>query len=247
MTESKEHDGLVWVAGVGASSGLGAAVARRFALAGLTAVVTGRTASKLEQVAEEIRAAGGKAHALPVDVSQEAEVVRAAARVAQLGQLRAAVFNAGSMVAVPSLELSGSDFEQTLRINTLGGFLFGRESLRILVAAQQGTLIFTGATGSLRGKPPFAAFAAAKAGLRSVSQTFAREFGPRGVHVAHVVIDGGIDGERLRSRAPERVAKAGPDGLLQPDAIAEVYYQLHLQQRSAWALELDLRPFKEPF
>jgi NAD(P)-dependent dehydrogenase (short-subunit alcohol dehydrogenase family) len=99
----------------------------------------------------------------------------------------------------------------------------------------------------LRGKPPFAAFAAAKAGLRSVSQTFAREFGPRGVHVAHVVIDGGIDGERLRSRAPERVAKAGQDGLLQPDAIAEVYYQLHLQQRSAWALELDLRPFKEPF
>jgi len=247
MTDSKQHEEVVWVAGVGAKAGLGAAVARRFARAGLTAVVTGRTAANLEQVVEDIRAAGGKAHALPTDVSQEAEVVRAAARIAQLGQLRAAVFNAGSMVAVPSLELSGSDFEQTLRINTLGGFLFGREALRILVAAQQGTLIFTGATGSLRGKPPFAAFAAAKAGLRSVSQTFAREFGPKGVHVAHVVIDGGIDGERLRSRAPERVAKAGPDGLLQPDAIAEVYYQLHLQQRSAWALELDLRPFKEPF
>jgi len=247
MTEAKEHKGVVWVAGVGAQAGLGAAVARRFARAGLTAVVTGRTTANLEHVAEDIRAAGGHAHVLSADVSQEAEVVRAAARVAQLGQLRAAVFNAGSMVAVPSLELSGSDFEQTLRINTLGGFLFGREALRILVAAQQGTLIFTGATGSLRGKPPFAAFAAAKAGLRSLSQTFAREFGPRGVHVAHVVIDGGIDGERLRSRAPERVAKAGPDGLLQPDAIAEVYYQLHLQQRSAWALELDLRPFKEPF
>lgn len=247
MTDSNKQQELVWVAGVGAKAGLGAAVARRFARAGLTAVVTARTGPKLEQVVEDIRAAGGQAHALPADVSQEAEVVRAAARVAQLGQLRAAVFNAGSMVAIPSLELSGSDFEQTLRINTLGGFLFGREALRILVAAQQGTLIFTGATGSLRGKPPFAAFAAAKAGLRSLSQTFAREFGPRGVHVAHVVIDGGIDGERLRSKAPERVAKAGPDGLLQPDAIAEVYYQLHLQQRSAWALELDLRPYKEPF
>lgn len=247
MTDSNKQQELVWVGGVGAKAGLGAAVARRFARAGLTAVVTARTGAKLKQVVEDIRAVGGQAHALPADVSQEAEVVRAAARVAQLGQLRAAVFNAGSMVAIPSLELSGSDFEQTLRINTLGGFLFGREALRILVAAQQGTLIFTGATGSLRGKPPFAAFAAAKAGLRSLSQTFAREFGPRGVHVAHVVIDGGIDGERLRSKAPERVAKAGPDGLLQPDAIAEVYYQLHLQQRSAWALELDLRPYKEPF
>jgi NAD(P)-dependent dehydrogenase (short-subunit alcohol dehydrogenase family) len=245
MSENKS--GVIWVAGVGASVGLGAAVARRFAREGLTAVVSSRTASKLEQVVAEIRSAGGQAHALELDVSDETSVVAAAARVAQHGPLRAAVFNAGSMVAAPSLELSGSDFEQTLRINTLGGFLFGREALRGLVREEQGTLIFTGATGSLRGKPPFAAFAAAKAGLRSLSQTFAREFGPRGVHVAHVVIDGGIDGERLRTRAPERVAKLGADGLLQPDAIAEVYWQLHVQSRSAWAQELDLRPFKEPF
>jgi NAD(P)-dependent dehydrogenase (short-subunit alcohol dehydrogenase family) len=243
----RDAPGVIWVAGVGASAGLGAAVARRFAQAGFTAVVSGRTAAKLENVAEEIRAAGGGVHVVPVDVAQEAEVVAAAARVAEIGPLRAAVFNAGTMVAVPSLELSGSEFEQTLRINTLGGFLFGREALRSLVESGQGTLIFTGATGSLRGKPPFAAFAAAKAGLRSVSQTFAREFGPKGVHVAHVVIDGVIDGERVRRGAPDWLAKLGPDGSLQPDAIAEVYYQLHLQHRSAWTHELDLRPYKESF
>lgn len=248
MTQTKvSGGGLVWVAGVGASAGLGAAVARRFANAGLEAVVSGRTAARLEQVAGEIRATGGRAHVLPLDVAEEAAVVAAAQQVAALGPLRAAVFNAGTMVAAPSLELSASDFEQTLRINTLGGFLFGREALRHMLPNEQGSLIFTGATGSLRGKPPFAAFAAAKAGLRSVSQTFAREFGARGVHVAHVVIDGVIDGERVRSRAPEYIAKLGPDGALQPDAIAEVYYQLHVQPRSAWAHELDLRPFKETF
>ncbi|MDM0035265.1 SDR family NAD(P)-dependent oxidoreductase [Variovorax sp. J22P271] len=111
----------------------------------------------------------------------------------------------------------------------------------------RGTLLFTGATAALRGKPPFAAFAAAKAGLRSLSQSLAREFGPEGIHVAHVVIDGGIDGERLRTSAPQRVAQAGDDGLLQLDAIAESYWQLHLQHRSAWTQEIDLRPFKEPF
>jgi NAD(P)-dependent dehydrogenase (short-subunit alcohol dehydrogenase family) len=244
-----ESEGVVWVAGVGASAGLGAAVARRFARAGYAAVVTGRTASRLESVAAEIRESGGVAHVVSADVGSENEIVAAAEKVAGLGPLRAAVFNAGTMIAKPSLELRAADFEDALRINTIGGFLFGREALRIFErrAEAGGTLVFTGATGSLRGRPPFAAFAAAKAGLRSVAQTFAREFGPKGVHVAHVVIDGAIDGERIRKGAPERVAKLGPDGLLQPDAIAETYYQLHLQHRSAWAHELDLRPYKEPF
>lgn len=242
-----EAEGLVWVAGVGASAGLGAAVARRFARAGLVAVVTGRTASKLEAVAREIREAGGVAHVAPADVGSESDVIAAAKKVAELGPLAAAVFNAGTMIAKPSLELSAADFEETLRINTLGGFLFGREALRLLAPLGRGTLVFTGATGSLRGRPPFAAFAAAKAGLRSVAQTLAREFGPRGIHVAHVVIDGAIDGERVRTRAPERIAQLGSDGLLQPDAIAETYYQLHQQHRSAWAHELDLRPYKESF
>jgi NAD(P)-dependent dehydrogenase (short-subunit alcohol dehydrogenase family) len=198
-------------------------------------------------VVAEIRRDGGQAHALPLDVSREADVSAAAAKVRELGTLEVAVFNAGSMVVSPSLDLSVEDFEQTLRINAVGGFIFGQQALRVLVPNGRGTLIITGATGSLRGKPPFVAFAAAKAALRSVAQTFAREFGPRGVHVAHTVIDGGIDGERLRKNAAERVAKLGEDGLLAPDAIADVYYQLHTQARSTWTHELDLRPFKESF
>jgi NAD(P)-dependent dehydrogenase (short-subunit alcohol dehydrogenase family) len=247
MSESEAARGVFWVAGVGASAGLGAALARRFARAGYVAVVSGRTQARLDAVAREIRDGGGQAFAVPLDVGKEADVVAAAKQVSELGRLAAAVFNASTMVAAPSLELRASDFEDALRINVLGGFLFAREVLRSLSAQGRGTLIFTGATGSIRGRPPFAAFAAAKAGVRSLSQTFAREFGPRGVHVAHVVIDGGIDGERIRARAPDHVAQLGADGLLAPDAIAEVYFQLHSQARSAWTQELDLRPFKETF
>jgi NAD(P)-dependent dehydrogenase (short-subunit alcohol dehydrogenase family) len=241
------RDQIVWVAGVGARAGLGGALARRFAKAGFTAVVTGRSAERLEAVAADIRDSGGKAVALAGDVGHESEVSTLARRVADLGQLEVGVFNAGNADRAPALELSVESFEQAWRTNTLGGFVFGREVVKSLVQRKQGALFFTGATASLRGKPPFIGFASAKAGLRSVAQSFAREFGPQGIHVAHVVIDGGIDGERLRSRAAERVAQAGPDGLLNLEAIAEVYFQLHLQHRSAWTHELDLRPYKEPF
>ncbi len=122
-----------------------------------------------------------------------------------------------------------------------------REAARRLVPQGRGSIIFTGATASLRGKPPFTAFAAAKAGLRSLSQSMAREFGPLGIHVAHVVIDGGIDGERLNTSAPQRKISAGDDGLLNIDAIADAYWHIHSQHRSAWTQELDLRPFKETF
>jgi NAD(P)-dependent dehydrogenase (short-subunit alcohol dehydrogenase family) len=244
---SAEKKKLIWVAGVGASLGLGAAVARRFAKAGFSAVLTGRNAPRIEAVATEIRASGGSAVALAGDVSRESDVLGIAQRIAELGELEVGVFNAADAERAPSLELSVAAFENAWRVSTLGGFIFGREVLRALASRQRGSLLFTGATASLRGKPPFAAFAAAKSALRSLSQTFAREFGPQGIHVAHVVIDGGIDGERLRSRNAERVALAGPDGLLHPDAIAEAYYQLHLQPRSTWTQELDLRPYKEPF
>jgi NAD(P)-dependent dehydrogenase (short-subunit alcohol dehydrogenase family) len=247
VTATTQNSGVVWVAGVGASAGLGAAVARRFARAGLSAVVTGRNSERLERVAAELRASGANAVALAGDVSQESDVVALAARVAELGRLEVAVFNAASADRAPSLELSVSQFESAWRTSTLGGFIFGREALRALLPAGRGTLLFTGATASLRGKPPFGAFAAAKAGLRSLSQTFAREFGPNGIHVAHIIIDGGIDGERLRRNAPQRAQDAGADGLLSLDAIAEVYWQLHSQPRSAWTQELDLRPYREPF
>jgi NAD(P)-dependent dehydrogenase (short-subunit alcohol dehydrogenase family) len=239
--------GVAWIAGVGAREGLGAALARRFAKEGLVVAVTGRTPERLREVVADVRGAGGEAFTLPADVSQEAEVVAAAQRVAERGRLSLAVFNAASAVWAPSLELTVQQFQETFRVTTLGGFIFGREALRLQVARGAGTLIFTGATASLRGKPPFAAFASAKAGLRSLSQAFAREFGPRGVHVAHVVIDGGIDGERLRTRNPQRFAERGADGLLNTDELAETYWQLHQQGKSAWTQELDVRPYNEPF
>ena len=248
---------VAWIAGVGASAGLGAALARRFAHEGFIVALTGRTPEQVGAVAAEIEAAGGRAHAFAGDVASEAEIHGIAQRVRALGPLTVAVFNASSAVRAPTLEITVDQFTQAWRTSTLGGFVFAREALRGLLANSidvaadagkgRGSLLFTGATAALRGKPPFAAFAAAKAGLRSLSQSLAREFGPQGVHVAHVVIDGGIDGERLRSNAPQRVAQVGDDGLLQLDAIAESYWQLHAQHRSAWTQELDLRPFKEPF
>jgi NAD(P)-dependent dehydrogenase (short-subunit alcohol dehydrogenase family) len=238
---------VAWIAGVGASAGLGAAVARRFAQGGLTVAVTGRTAERVEALAAEIRAAGGDAYAFAGDVANERDIAAIAARIAQLGPLGAAVFNAGNASRAPLLDLSVEQFEQVWRTGTLGGLVFGKEAVRALLLAGGGSLIFTGATASLRGRPPFAAFASSKAALRSLAQSFAREFGPKGVHVAHVVIDGGIDGEGLRQAAPHRVAERGDDGLLKPEAIADVYWHLHAQPRSAWTHELDLRPFTEAF
>jgi NAD(P)-dependent dehydrogenase (short-subunit alcohol dehydrogenase family) len=235
--------GVVWVAGVGARAGLGAAIARRFAKEGLVAAVTGRTPERIEAVAHEIREGGGEARAFEGDVSREVDLLAIAERVSALGPLQVAVFNAAGAIRAPSLETSASAFEDALRTNAVGGFVFGREVVRRFLPLQRGTLLFTGATASLRGRPPFVAFAASKAALRSVSQTLAREFGPRGIHVAHVVIDGGIDGERLRSRVPG----VDGEGLLALNDIADVYWHLHAQPRSAWTQELDLRPFKEPF
>jgi NAD(P)-dependent dehydrogenase (short-subunit alcohol dehydrogenase family) len=213
----------------------------------LLAVLTGRNAQRVSAVAAEITAAGGRAMVLAGDVSSAADIERMAAEVAALGSLRAAIFNAGNAVRGTPLELTPQQFESTWRGSAYAGFLFARAALPALLAARGGSLLFTGATASLRGRGPFVAFASAKAALRSIAQSVAREYGPQGVHVAHIVIDGGIDGERLRSGAPERVAQAGNDGLLHPDAVAETYWQLHQQHRSAWTHELDLRPFKEAF
>jgi NAD(P)-dependent dehydrogenase (short-subunit alcohol dehydrogenase family) len=238
---------VAWIAGVGASAGLGAALARRFAAGGLLVAVTGRHAERVEALAAAIVAAGGQAHALPGDVSSERDTERLSQALEPLGVLQSAVFNAGNAVRGTPLELTPGEFESTWRGSTYAGFLFARTALPRLLAAGGGSLLFTGATASLRGRGPFVAFAAAKAGLRSVAQSFAREYGPHGVHVAHIIIDGGIDGEQLRRSAPERLTDAAADRLLRPDAIAETYWQLHRQDRSAWTHELDLRPYREPF
>jgi len=239
------------VVGVGAEQGLGAALCRRFAAGGHHVLVAGRTADKLEQVVRTIAASGGSAEPVTTDTTREADIVGLFERAMAPGAGRApadlVAYNAGNNRRIDFRETSAETFEEFWRVGCLGGFLVGREAARRLVPLGRGTVLFTGASGSLRGKPGFAHFAAAKAGLRMIAQSMAREYGPQGLHVAHVVIDGGIDGARLRSRLPQISEERGPDGLLGIDAIAETYWQIHRQPRSAWAHEVDLRPYKESF
>ncbi|HVT34840.1 MAG TPA: SDR family NAD(P)-dependent oxidoreductase [Nevskiaceae bacterium] len=235
------------VIGVGALRGLGAAVARRFAREGFVAVVAGRTQAQLDAVAQAIRDAGGQAHALVADAASEEQVTQLLERAEAIAPIGVAVYNAGGNSPRASLDTGGEFFEKMWRVGTYGGLNFAREAVRRMLPRAQGTLLFTGASASLRGRPDFVAFAAAKAGLRAVSQSFAREFGPKGIHVAHVVIDGAIDGERIHSIVPQLAKMKGEAGLLDLEAIAEAYWQLHRQHRTAWTQELDLRPYKEPF
>jgi NAD(P)-dependent dehydrogenase (short-subunit alcohol dehydrogenase family) len=236
------------VIGVGSAQGLGAALARRFASEGHRVVVSGRTEAKIAQIVRTIRDDGGKAEAFKADATIESDVTSLFDFAEASGQIVDLVaFNAGNNVLHDFRTMPANLFEQTWRVATFGGFLVGREAARRLAPLGKGTVIFTGATASLRGKPPFTAFASAKAGLRSLAQSMAREFGPAGIHVAHVVIDGGIDGEKLNTAAPQLKSERGADGLLNIDAIADAYWHLHSQHPSAWTHELDLRPFKERF
>jgi NAD(P)-dependent dehydrogenase (short-subunit alcohol dehydrogenase family) len=239
------------VIGVGAERGLGAALCRRFAAEGYHVLVAGRTPDKIDQVTRTITAKGGHAAPVAVDATREEDVVRLFDRAMAPGEglepASLVVFNAGNNRKIDFRELSAALFEDFWRVGCFAGFLVGREAARRLVPLGRGTILFTGASGSLRGKPGFAQFAAAKAGLRMIAQSMAREYGPLGIHVAHVVIDGGIDGDRLRSRQPDIGKQRGEDGLLGIEAIADTYWQIHRQQRSAWTQEVDLRPFKEAF
>jgi NAD(P)-dependent dehydrogenase (short-subunit alcohol dehydrogenase family) len=239
------------VVGVGAERGLGAALCRRFATEGYHVLVAGRTAGSIAAVAQTIAAAGGGAEPVVTDATREEDVIRLFDRAMAPGDGKSpadlVVYNAGNNRRIDFRELSAELFESFWRVGCFGGFLVGREAARRLVPLGRGTVIFTGASGSLRGKPGFAQFAAAKAGLRMIAQSMAREYGKDGIHVAHVVIDGGIDGERLRKSLPQSVAERGEDGMLGIAAIAETYWQIHRQKRSAWTQEVDLRPFKESF
>jgi len=224
---------------LGAGPGLGSALARRFAAAGLAVAVARRQADALKGLAAEI---GG--HAYACDATQAAAVEALFQAVERdLGPPDLAVYNAGAFRPGGILEIDPADFEQCWRIGCLGGLHFGQAAARRMVPRGAGTILFTGATAALRGSARFANLAVPKFGLRALAQSMARELGPQGVHVAHVVIDGMIAGERPGHRAEER----GADAVLAPEAIAEAYYQLHGQPRSAWTQELDLRPCLEKF
>jgi NAD(P)-dependent dehydrogenase (short-subunit alcohol dehydrogenase family) len=240
--------GAAIVVGVGASRGLGAALCRRFAREGLHVVPVGRSPDRLEAVAGEIQADGGRATAVVADATVGSDVLRLFdAAEAAAGAPSLVVYNAGNNRFRPLLEMDDAFFEDLWRLCCFGGFLVGREAARRMTAAGAGTLLFTGATASVRARPPFTAFASAKAAVRALAHGMAREFGPQGLHVAHVIIDGGIDGDALNLRFPQFKESHGEEGMLQIDAIADAYWALHTQQRSAWTLELDVRPYKEPF
>ena len=235
------------VIGVGPARGLGAALCRRFAAEGLHVVVAGRSADKVEAVAAEIRAAGGRATAIVADATDEASVARLVREAEAIGPLSAAIYNAGNNMPGDFLSMETAYFEACWRIGCLGGFLFARETLKAMAPRGHGSLIFTGASASMRGRPNFAAFTAAKAGLRALSQSLAREFGPRGIHVAHVVIDGGISGDKIHERAPDFAARMGDDGLIGLEGLADLYAFVHAQPRNAWTQEIDVRTHKETF
>lgn len=238
--------GVAVVAGVG--EGLGSAVARRFAAAGYKAIMWARNEQKVNGFAQDIRAKGGDALGMKVDVRVEQEIAEAFAHLErEHGPVEVAVFNAGAQHRKPLLEITADQFEKVWRLGCLGGFVFGREAIRHMLPRKRGTLLFTGATSALRGGANFAAFAATKFGLRAVAQSMAREFGPQGIHVATVIVDGAIDMPAIHQRFGERIKDLPPDGLLKPEAIAETYFQLHEQQRSAWSLEVDVRPYCEKF
>lgn len=239
------------VVGVGAEKGLGAAACRRFASGGYHVIVAGRTQAKIDQVAKTITQTGGSAEAIATDATDEASIIKLFDRAMSPGEGRdpvdLVVSNAGNNQKIDFRELTAAQFEDFWRVGCFSGFLVGREAARRLVPLGRGTIIFTGASASIRGKPGFAHFSAAKAGLRMISQSMAREYGPLGIHIAHVVVDGGIAGDRLLKRMPGLVNERGEDGLLGIDAIAEAYWFIHKQERSAWTQELDLRPYKEVF
>jgi NAD(P)-dependent dehydrogenase (short-subunit alcohol dehydrogenase family) len=213
--------------------------------------VVGRTADRLTAVSQAIESTGGRAKAIVSDVTQENDVVSLFDQVmAQSDGVDApdfVVYNVGNNRRIDFHDMSLADFETFMQTGPIGAFLVGREVARRLVPLGRGTLIFTGASASLRGKPGFGHFSASKAAVRMISQSMAREYGPKGLHVAHVLVDGGIDGERLRTLNPDAANQRGEDGLLRPAAIADAYWHIHTQHRSAWTQELDLRPFKEQF
>ncbi len=231
---------------IGAGDATGGAIAKRFAAGGYTACMTRRDAGKLAPLIQSITDAGGQAHGFASDARKEDEVIVLVERIERdIGPIEVMVFNIGANVPCSILEETARKYFKIWEMACFGGFLNGREVARRMVTRGRGTILFTGATAGLRGSANFAAFAGAKHALRALAQSMARELGPRGIHVGHVVVDGAIDTEFIRNTFPERYALKEQDGILNPAHIAENYWTLHSQPRDAWTFELDLRPYME--
>jgi NAD(P)-dependent dehydrogenase (short-subunit alcohol dehydrogenase family) len=231
---------------VGAGDALGGAIAKRFARQGYAAVIVRRHAEQLEPLAAAIREAGGEAHPFGVDARKEEEMVALFDRVeAEIAPVEVAVFNIGANVRFPIVETTARVYFKVWEMAAFAGFLTGREAARLMTPRGRGSILFTGATASIRGREGFSAFSGAKHALRALAQSMSRELAPKGVHVAHTIIDGAIDTQWIAENFPQRYALKDQDGILNPDHIAEAYWMLHGQPRDAWTHELDLRPWTE--
>jgi NAD(P)-dependent dehydrogenase (short-subunit alcohol dehydrogenase family) len=233
---------------IGAGDFIGSAIARRFAAEGYTVFAGRRTAGKLEKLKSEIEAAGGSLVARGLDARKEDEVANFLRDADAHAPLEVVVINPGANVQFPILETTERVFRKVWEMACYAGFLAGRESARLMLERGRGTILFTGATASLRGGAGYAAFASAKAGLRNLAQSMARELGPRNIHVAHLVIDAGVDTDFVRDRIRAAGRDPGalpPDTLMNPQSVADAYWYLHTQPRDGWTFELDLRPYAE--
>jgi NAD(P)-dependent dehydrogenase (short-subunit alcohol dehydrogenase family) len=238
------HEKVALVLGAGA--GLGGAVARRFAREGYTACVVRRRGDELAGLVEAIEKAGGNARAFGVDARDDEQIEALFEQIeSEVGPVEVAVHNIGANVSFPIREMTTRVYFKVWQMACFSGFLMGREAAARMQPRGRGTILFTGATASLRGRPGMAAFAGAKFALRALAQSMARELGPEGIHVGHIVIDGAIDMPWIRENFPQIIETRGEQALLSPDAIAESYWSLHAQPRSAWTHELDLRPHVE--
>ena len=229
---------------LGVGPGLGAAVARRFAGEGFAVAMMARRKESLVEIRQDIEDDGGTALPVSADATDADSVAAAFERIRiELGDPKVLVYNAGAFQMGGVLEISPNQFDECFRANCAGAFYAAREVLPAMVEVGRGTILLTGASAALRGKARFSALAVGKFGLRALAQSIAREFGPQGIHVSHVIIDGQINAPRIQEMSPGREEHT----LLSPDAIAETYWQLNTQDRTAWTLELDLRPSVESF
>ena len=235
---------------IGAGDDTGAAIARAFAREGMVACVSRRPthADKLEALAQSIRDEGWQSVALPSDARDEEATIALVEKIeSDIAPIEVAVFNIGANVQFPITETTARVYRKVWEMGCFAGFLMGREVAKHMLARGHGTIIFTGATASMRGRDHLAAFAGAKHALRALAQSMARELGPKNIHVAHTIIDGAIDSDFIREILPDVDARRDEEAILNPDDIAQNYVMLHKQPRSAWTHELDLRPWKEPW
>lgn len=232
---------------VGAGDHLGSAIAERFAKEGYHIVAT-RRRGDLNSLIAKIEASGGSATALHSDARDEDAVTQLFSQIEQeLGPIEVVVFNVGGNVRFNIVETTTQVYRKVWEMCALAGFLVGREAAETMLPRNQGTILFTGASASIRGNKGFSAFAGGKHALRALAESMAHELGPQGIHVAHIIVDGLIENEATKEFLPDLYASKGKDGIIQPEDLAEIYWNIHNQPRSAWTFEQDVRPFREPW